>query len=88
MPDSKHVTLAANVAQTVTLDNMYYSKVEVVNRGDTEAWVRTDGTNPAVEGEDSIVVPARSFIVLPAPDGTIGVRLLSSAAVKISVRGY
>jgi hypothetical protein len=43
MPDIKHVTLVAATPQTVALDSMYYSKIEVLNRGDVEAFARQDG---------------------------------------------
>lgn len=88
MPDSKHVTLAAGTVTTVTLDPIYVSQVEVMNRGDAEVWVRLDGTNPAVEAEDSVVVPAKSFLVLPVSGSPVTVKLISTGTPKVSVRGF
>jgi hypothetical protein len=89
MPDIKHVTLVAATPQTVALDNVYVRKIEVLNRGDVEAWVRQDGVNPAVEGEDSVCVPAKSYVVLEHFGGNAAeVRLISSGTPKVSVRGY
>lgn len=88
MPDSKHVTLVAGTVTTVTLDPIYISQVEVMNRGDVEVWVRLDGTNPAVEAEDSVVVPAKSFLTLPVSGSPVTVKLISTGTPKVSVRGF
>jgi hypothetical protein len=88
MPDIKHVTLVAATPQTVTLDGtIYIRKIEVLNRGTVEAFARQDGVNPAVDGEDSICIPANSAVVLDHDGGTAEVRLISSGTPKISVWG-
>jgi hypothetical protein len=88
MPDIKHVTLVAATPQTVALDSMYYSKIEVLNRGDVEAFARQDGVNPAVDGEDSICIPAKSYVVLDHGSGSAAsIRLISSGTPKVSVWG-
>jgi hypothetical protein len=87
MPDIKHVTLVAATPQTVALDNMYYSEIEVVNRGVDDAFARQDGVNPAVDGEDSILIPARSYVVLKHGGGAAEIRLISAGTPKLTVWG-
>jgi hypothetical protein len=87
MPDIKHVTLVAATPQTVALDNMYYSKIEVLNRGTVEVFGRQDGVNPSVDGEDSFCIPANSYVVLDHGGGAAEVRLISSGTPKVSVWG-
>jgi hypothetical protein len=88
MPDIKHVTLVATTPQTVALDSMYYSKIEVLNRGTVEVFGRQDGVNPAVDGEDSFVIPAGSGVVLDHGGGAAEVRLISLGTPKVSVWGH
>jgi hypothetical protein len=89
MPDIKHVTLVAATPQTVTLDSVYIKQVEILNRGSVEVFARTDGTNPAVDGEDSVCIPAASFVVLDVDSNSAAsVRLISSGTPKVSVRGF
>ena len=89
MPDIKHVTLVAATPQTVTLDNVYVRKIEILNRGSVEVFARTDGVNPAVDGEDSVCIPANSAIELDHSGGVAAeARLISSGTPKVSVRGY
>lgn len=57
--------------------------VGVLNRSTTGAdvFVRVDGTNPAVDGNDAFVVPAGARRVIPvSTDGNTIVKLIASAA--------
>jgi hypothetical protein len=88
MPDAKYETLVASVVTTTTLDTGFYSKIELVNRGDYDVYVRLDGTNPTVEGADTILLPARSTLVEEAPEGTVAVKWISAGTPKVYVRGF
>lgn len=88
MADSKHVTLVAATVSTVNLDAMYYSQIEIVNRGDVEAFATDNDSTPTVEGEDTIVVPPKSFVLLNwKGDTTPTIKLISTGTPKISVEG-
>ena len=84
MPTTRHGTLVADTVTTETLDGDY-AHAAVFNR-DTSAdiWVRLDKqADPAVEADDSYVVPAgmrRVFEVTTA--GATEVRLLSTGTPK------
>lgn len=96
-----HQTTAANAVSVVTLTSAW-NTVEVVNRGTTELFVRTDGTAPTVGGDDCDVVPGSSAISLPVlvnaandPGSrqpgrttTTVVQVTSSAAVAFTVSGF
>jgi hypothetical protein len=88
MPDIKHVTLVAATPQTVAIDSGYYRQIEVLNRSTTvEVFARQDGVNPAVDGEDSVCIPANSYVVLDHDGGAAEIRLISSGTPKVSVWG-
>lgn len=65
--------------------------VAVLNRSTTGAdvFVRTDGTNPTVEGDDCFVVPAGARrTILAEGNGNTVVRYIATAAgVKIEIEG-
>jgi hypothetical protein len=87
MPDSKHVTLTASAMTTVNLDSMYYTEVEIVNLGSSNAYATINGADPTVKGEDTIVVPANSWVRRPAPGGAVTVKVISVGAIDMSVAG-
>lgn len=84
----KSGTTTANTVATVTFAT-YYPKVEVVNRGSTELWLRTDGVNPTIGGDDCEVIPAASFkdTIINYTVTNTEVRLISSSAVAYTVEG-
>lgn len=90
MANPQHLTLAAATPATATLD-ADYNEVEVVNvDGAAAVYFTTDGSTPVVAGNGSHVVPAAvgGFVtVRPRTTGATVVKLISSAIVKVSVRG-
>lgn len=71
---AKSGILVANTVTTVKFPQ-YYNTLIVVNRSTTdEIWVRSDGDNPAVEGDDS-------FPVLPQQSVTFGNGILSQEPI-------
>lgn len=83
-----HATLTASSVSTINLNSQYYRKIEIVNRGDVEAFYTLDDSTPTVEGDNSIVLPARSAVVEEwYGDTTPTVKIISTGTPKISVRG-
>lgn len=90
----KNATLAANTVDRVTLNRDSHSYFEVTNvDGAGAIYVRTDGVDPTVAGDECDVLPAVvGSIVLPHNGRNRNtnpvIRLISDAAVKYSVKGY
>lgn len=78
-------TLAANVVTSVIVAGWPYG-INVVNRSGTGTiWVRMDGVDPTVAGQDCFpVLGARNF---PSPGANVNVRLISSGALDYTVEG-
>lgn len=55
-------TTGGSVTQVVFAT--WYSGVEVVNRGTSDMWVRVDGTNPTIAGDECFYVAPRSYITV------------------------
>lgn len=81
---SQSVTTVGNVVSTITFST-WCSSIEIVNLGGDNLWVRTDGVNPTVGGNNSIVIPASSWKVGISNDKLGGnnteVRIISSTPV-------
>lgn len=88
---AKHVTVGA-VAQAVSLTNDFEA-YEIVNvDGAGRVYVRNDGVDPTVEGDECDVLPAAAGASILVPDpgdaGPDSFRLISDvAAVKVAVIG-
>lgn len=81
----RHGTLVADTVATVSGDSSVGS-VAVLNKDDTERiYIRADGTNPAVDGNDSYVVLPCSRRVLMVNADTITVKLISSGTPDYEV---
>ena len=89
MANPKHVTLTAATVETVNVDNQYFSNVEVVNvNGAAAVYFTTDGTTPTIGGDGSHVLPAAICgVVVKSAITPIVVKLISSGALEVSVRG-
>jgi hypothetical protein len=82
-----HITsgvTVGNTVSTITFANWYHN-IEIVNRSSTDMWVRVDGVDPTVGGDECFFVPAQSFIdvvngKLP-PEPALG--LTSNTIVKL-----
>ncbi len=86
---AQHVTLAANTVLTVTLTGDYQS-VDVVNVSGTAAvYCTSDGTAPAIKGDETSVVPASigAFTTLEAPGNTTVVKIISAGIPDVAVEG-
>ena len=81
---AKHATTGINVSDTITLIQDAMS-VEVVNRSTNELYVRTDGAIPTVAGDDCEVLPSGASLLLPTPQSTTVVSVISAAASNYSV---
>jgi hypothetical protein len=79
-------TLTANTVAPLTITD-HNNWVEVVNRSQTgEIWVRTDGTDPTVAGNDCyVVLGARRLHITKADTQSADVRLISNAALAYTV---
>ncbi len=91
MANVRHQTLVAATVATVNLTTNG-SRIEVVNRsGTAEIYFTTDGSTPAVGGNDTHVLPAAIGAVEVADD-TAGansvVKLISSGTPAVSVRAF
>ncbi len=92
-------TLTASTVTTVSLDEPY-ENIVVYNRSAStdEIWIRNDGTNPTVAGDDCYLVPAGKSVSIPAitsiaqkADGSIPgstVKLISSGTPSFTVEGF
>jgi hypothetical protein len=84
---SKHAVLVASTVDRVTMGGNYV-EVTVFNRSATDPlFVRVDGADPTVNGDDSRLVPVRTSRVLgnPNPANANEVRLISPGAAGYSV---
>lgn len=90
MANAKTVTLVANTAQTVKVGAWDYGVwVENLTAGQV-VWVRLDGTDPTVAGDDSYAVTgARNFPIAftPSQNGSVDVRMISSGTPVVAVSG-
>jgi hypothetical protein len=88
MPRIRHGTLEPDEIEEVNL-GVDVGEVEVMNVDGAEAiYVRTDGEDPEVEGEDSYVIPAviGSTAIIPVRTaGPTVVKLISAGTVAFSV---
>ena len=86
---SKHATLTANSTDTVTLGTASASvtpRVEVLNRGSDPIYFTTDGTTPAVAGDNTrVVLPGGGLVVDLSPGAASTVKLIAVSAVPYSV---
>ncbi len=78
-------TLTNNVVTRLNV-NTSSDGVEIVNRSQNgELWVRLDGTDPTIAGDNCfIVLGARLF---PTVNGNVDVRLIASTPIKYTVEG-
>ena len=84
----KHVTLVANVAQSVPLASFASREVEVISHGSGPVYARADGTAATVAGDDTHVALAGGFCILNARsdrDGTVTVSVISAVGQTCSV---
>lgn len=76
----RHGTAGAT-ASSVEMEETDVNQVAVLNRDDTETlFVRTDGTDPVVEGDDSYSVPPGARRVVPVATPDLLVRLIATGA--------
>src|ERR1700682_2664445 len=90
---AKHATLVANTVDTVTFSGTGKTKLQVINRSGSAAihFVRGNVDNvpadPAVAGDDTLVLPAAVCVVeLPALLGKNVVKLISTGTPDYSVQ--
>jgi hypothetical protein len=82
----------ANVVTTVTFAT-WYRAIEVVNRSSGDMWVRFDGVDPTIAGDECFFVAAQSFIQvsnpkLPPEPGTSTnseIRILTAATATYTI---
>lgn len=74
---------------TVTVDPFGGNRgVGITNRtGTGEIWVRIDGEDPIVEGDDCYIVIAVRELETPTGASSITVKLLSNDAISYTVEG-
>lgn len=84
---TRHGTLTGGAVHPVTADaDVGAMAVLNLDRTGLVIYVRGDGTDPVVEGDDSFAVPSGSRRVLPIDtDGLSEVRLICSGAAKYEV---
>jgi hypothetical protein len=80
----------ANVVSTVTFST-WYNAIEVLNSGGFDLWIRTDGVDPIISGDDCIIIPAQTWRdTIPndqvSASNTI-VKMISSTATNFTVEG-
>lgn len=82
----KHATTVANAVSTVNYA-FDTGQVAVYNFDGTEnLFVRVDGTDPTIEGDDSYAVPVGSRRVITVEtDGNTVVKAISAGVVKFEV---
>jgi hypothetical protein len=87
--NAKSGTLTANTAAPITITDAYPDGVWVHNRSQTgEIWVRFDGTNPTVAGDDCfLVLGSRLFPVTTVGRESVTAKLISSQALAYTVEG-
>lgn len=86
---AKSGTLTSNVVTSVEITDAWPAGIEVINRSGTgEIWVRLDGVNPTVAGDDCyVVLGARRFEPQTVGRESVTVKLISSGALKYTVEG-
>ncbi|MFI6228624.1 hypothetical protein ACIBCR_15085 [Micromonospora echinospora] len=87
----RHLTLTAETIAVVELDRNF-DRIEVLNRdGSAEVFFTTDGSEPGI-GQDGCHILAAAIGAVEVADQTSGtnsvVKLISAAAVAVSVRGF
>jgi len=83
----RHGETTAEVVSTVNLGHDA-DFVEVLNLGTDNLYFRFDGPDPAVDGNDSEIVPGGTTLELFRKQaGNAVVKLVSEGAVKFTVRG-
>lgn len=82
-------TLTPNTVASVPITDAYPDGLWVINRSQTgEIWVRLDGQNPTVAGDDCFVVlGARYFPATTIGREAVTVRLISTLALTYTVEG-
>lgn len=87
-PTAKSGTLVTNTPVSVPITNAYPDGIYVVNRSQTgQIWVRLDGTDPTVAGDDCFVVLGARYFPNPwsAAAENVTVKLISNAALDYTV---
>lgn len=59
-------TTTGGAVTTVTL--LYRSSIEIINRGAVDMWVRADGVDPTIAGDECFYVAPQSFISVTNPN--------------------
>lgn len=77
-------TTVGNAVTTVTFTNWYHNAT-VINRSSGDMWVRLDGIDPTVAGDDCFFVPAMSSLdtVNPKAPPSPALGTTSNTVVKI-----
>lgn len=92
---AKHGTLTANTVTSITLTGIRNSASTnggetaiIVRNRDTAAdlFVTFNANTPAVEGDDTLLIPAGQTLRWPATGDTATVALICAAAAKYSVQ--
>ena len=82
-----HPTLTANTMDTVTLTDQACDEVTIFNYGTTGTiYVRADGPDPTVAGDNTAAVPASTGVCVATGNGTKVVKLICSSANAYSVQ--
>lgn len=93
---SRHGTLVANTVATVALsvantpgeNQESFERCVVFARGTGDVFVRTDGVNPTVGGNDTFVVPANTRREIHLSGTSADIRLISSGTPGYTVETY
>lgn len=84
--ESKRKVLVANSVSTFSFSKKY-DKFDIVNLSDSEAvFIKVNNTNPEIEGEDSIVIPAGTCFTINVTLNEI--RAISSSGPTLQIVGY
>lgn len=86
---AQHLTTVANTVATVVLASDYQT-IDVVNISAGAAiYVRTDGVDPTIKGDECDVVVAAlgAFITVEAPGQTTEIRVITAAGTDVAVVG-
>ena len=79
-------TLASGVVTTVTFNNPKYT-VNIENRGTVNIYVRLDGTNPAVDTDESYLVRAGGAKTFSLQVPVTVVKLIATGTPDFNVEG-
>jgi hypothetical protein len=86
---AKSGTLTAGGPATTVVVGMIRDGVTVINRSQTgELWVRLDGQDPTVAGDDCFVVLGARTFTPPDIDWAMEIRMISSQALNYSVESH